>query len=151
MDKPQKQKMVKLFKQRCRDAGLRLTPQRLGIYKALIHSSLHPTAEQVYRDVRRTMEHVSFDTVNRNLQMFTHIGAAFVVEGSESARRYDGNLAGHQHVKCVKCQKISDLYHEPFEDIAVPAEIDPEFEVLRMAVYIEGLCPECKNKSDNEL
>ncbi|MCX5637149.1 MAG: transcriptional repressor [Planctomycetota bacterium] len=44
---------LEAFRHRCRSSGLKITPQRLEIYKALMASKEHPTAESVYRTVKR--------------------------------------------------------------------------------------------------
>ncbi|MBN2136460.1 MAG: transcriptional repressor [Sedimentisphaerales bacterium] len=136
---------IQCFVDLCRDRGLRVTPQRLAIYKALVNSDEHPSAEMVYEKVRGSLPTISLDTVNRTLLTFSEIGAAFVVEGSGGARRFDAGLDNHQHFKCVKCNRIIDFHHEPFDDIELPASIDGRFTVSRKTVYVEGLCELCQS------
>jgi len=130
------------FHDRCREAGLKMTPQRLAVYKALIGTDIHPTAEDVCREVRKDMPNISLDTVNRTLLTLTEIGAAFIVEGSGQPRRYDGGMENHQHFRCVKCGKIIDFCYEPYNIIEVPASIG-HFRILRKTVYFEGYCEDC--------
>jgi len=127
----------------CRKTGLRVTPQRIAIYRELIKTDEHPSAEMLYARVRKVYPNISLDTVNRTLLTLNEIGAAFVVEGSGDAKRFDGGLEKHQHFKCVKCKRVVDFRHEPFDNIAVPAEIEGRFTVLRKSVYIEGICDLC--------
>ncbi|MHC4720884.1 MAG: transcriptional repressor, partial [Planctomycetota bacterium] len=61
-------------------------------------------------------------------------------------KRFDANLENHQHFKCVRCKKIFDFYHEPFDKIEVPANIRRKFIVLRKTVYLEGICSICKKR-----
>jgi Fur family peroxide stress response transcriptional regulator len=131
------------FRQRCRRARLKVTPQRMAVYKALAGSKEHPGAKKVFEKVRRTFPHISFDTVNRTLVTLSDIGAAFVVEGSGDTKRFDGNLAKHQHFKCTNCRRIVDFHYEPFDRIALPQRLKKRFKVTRMTVYIEGLCGDC--------
>jgi Fur family peroxide stress response transcriptional regulator len=132
------------FRDRCRRAGLKVTPQRELIYRTLMETDAHPSAEWVYGRVRETMPNISFDTVNRTLLTLSGIGAAFIVEGSGESRRFDGNLASHQHFKCVRCKRILDFHHEPFDNIVVPEEVKRRFELLRTTVYLEGICDRCR-------
>jgi len=132
------------FSARCRQAGLKITPQRLAIYKALITTTEHPSTDMVYQRVGKDFPNISFDTVNRTLLTFNQIGAAFVVEGSGEVRRFDANFECHQHFKCIKCKRIIDVFHEPFNDVQVPVELAGNCEVLRKTVYFEGYCDECK-------
>jgi Fur family peroxide stress response transcriptional regulator len=128
----------------CKQQGLKLTPQRIEIYKALLASKEHPSAEAVYEEIHKTLPNVSFDTVNRTLNTLTDIGAAFIVEGTGDVRRFDADCTSHQHYKCIKCKKIFDFSHESFENIKVPETITGDFKVLRATVYIEGLCKSCQ-------
>ncbi len=135
------------FAEDCRGVGLKVTPQRIAVYKLLAESQEHPSAETVWRSLRRTYPHISLDTVNRNLLTFVEMGLASMVEGSGEVRRYDGDLDNHQHFRCVKCRKIFDFHHEPFDDIKLPASISSKFKVLRKTLYLEGICDACRRKS----
>ncbi|MGH2270642.1 Fur family transcriptional regulator [Anaerohalosphaeraceae bacterium U12dextr] len=147
MDKEQIAIKVRDFERRCRESGLKLTPQRFAVYRALINTDTHPTAEDIYQEVRKEMPAISLDTVNRTLLTLAEIGAAFVVEGTGQPRRFDGGLEDHQHFLCVHCGKIIDFHHPPFDNITLPPEIQGKFKVLRKTVYLEGLCNACQNQS----
>ena len=131
----------------CRRAGIRVTPQRMAVYKALAGSKEHPSAVMVYREVRKEQPNISLDTVNRTLQTLSEIGVAFVVEGSGGAVRYDADMEEHQHFKCLKCKRIIDFHEEGFDNIGPPASIGERFVILRKTVYFEGICEACREKS----
>ncbi len=137
---------MEAFKAKCRAAGLKVTPQRIAVYEVLIKSNEHPSAEMVFRKAKRTLPNISLDTVNRTLLTLYEIGAAFAVEGSGDAKRFDGNLKSHQHFKCIKCKRIIDFHHKPFDNIAVPKSISRRFTVLRKTVYLEGICDLCRKR-----
>jgi len=137
---------MEAFKAKCRAAGLKVTPQRMAVYEVLIKSNEHPSAEMVFRKVKRTLPNISLDTVNRTLLTLYEIGAAFAVEGSGDAKRFDGNLKNHQHFKCIKCKRVIDFHHKPFDNIAVPKSISRRFTVLRKTVYLEGICDLCRKR-----
>jgi len=129
---------------RCRDKGLRITPQRMAVYRALIESHEHPSAEVVFRRVRQIFPSISLDTVNRTLLTLSEIGAAFVVEGSGDAKRFDANLENHQHFKCVKCRRIIDFHHAAFDRLDIPENLMSGCTVLKKTVYFEGHCDLCR-------
>ncbi len=137
-------KKIRCFTDLCKKIGLRVTPQRIEIYKELINTDEHPSAETLYAKVRKTFPNISFDTVNRTLLTLSEIGAAFIVEGSGDVRRFDGGMENHQHFKCIKCKRIVDFHHKPFDIIRLPASIDNKYTVLRKSVYLEGICDSCK-------
>jgi Fur family peroxide stress response transcriptional regulator len=134
------------FQLKCRKAGLKVTPQRVAVYKALIESKEHPSADVLWRKVRKTYPNISLDTVNRTLLTLAEIGAAFVVEGSGDVKRFDGGLETHQHFKCIKCKRIIDFHHKPFDNIAVPKSISKKYTILKKTVYLEGMCDLCKRR-----
>jgi Fur family peroxide stress response transcriptional regulator len=142
----QSQEKMDTFQIRCRKAGLKVTPQRVAVYKALIESKEHPSADVLWRKLRKTFPNISLDTVNRTLLTLAEIGAAFVVEGSGDVKRFDGCLENHQHFKCLKCKKIIDFHHKPFDSIAVPKSISEKYTVLKKTVYLEGICDSCRKK-----
>ncbi len=137
-------KKTRWFRDRCRDVGLKITPQRIAIYRELLNTDEHPSADRLHEKVRKTFPNISLDTVNRTLLTLNEIGAAHVVEGSGDAKRFDGGLEKHQHFKCVKCKRIIDFHHKPFDNIKLPKEISKKYTVLRKTVYFEGICDLCK-------
>jgi len=56
---------IEIFKELCKDLGLKLTPQRLEIFHMLAVSENHPSTEDVYKRVRSRIPSISFDTVYR--------------------------------------------------------------------------------------
>ncbi len=138
------------FSTTCSDVGLKITPQRIAVYKALIETTQHPSAEMVFVKLRKTFPSISLDTVNRTLHTLDEIGVAFVVEGSGEPKRFDANMRTHQHFKCIKCKRIIDFHHEPFDNITIPAHIAKMFTILRKTVYLEGICNLCGKKGVNK-
>ncbi len=138
------------FRARCHEAGLKVTPQRMAVYQALVETDEHPSAEMVCRRVRQRYPNISLDTVNRTLLTLSEVGVALIVEGSGDAKRYDANLGNHQHFKCIRCKRIVDFHHEPFDRITVPECVTSEFTVLRTTVYVEGVCDRCCSRSEED-
>jgi len=137
-------KKILWFEGQCRKFGLKVTPQRIAIYRELLQTDEHPSAEMLYEKVKKIFPSISLDTVNRTLLTLNEIGAAFTVEGSGDAKRFDGGLNEHQHFKCVKCKRIIDFHHKPYDNIRLPAEISKKFTVIRKTVYLEGVCDLCR-------
>jgi len=64
---------MRQFQVRCKAAGLKITPQRIEIYRELLLTDEHPSAEMMYEKVRKTLPNISLDTVNRTLLTFNEI------------------------------------------------------------------------------
>ncbi|MHC4069378.1 MAG: Fur family transcriptional regulator [Planctomycetota bacterium] len=139
----QREKVTDAFQSRCHRVGLKITPQRMAIYKALVESKEHPSADMLHRKVKEILPNISLDTVNRTLLTLAEIGAAFIVEGSGDVKRFDGGMHNHQHFKCIKCKRIIDFHHKPFDDIPIPPELGEKFIIQRKTVYFEGICDHC--------
>jgi Fur family peroxide stress response transcriptional regulator len=137
---------IRRFTELCRKSGLKVTPQRIEVYKQLISTEGHPSAEILYEKVKKAFPSISFDTVNRTLLTLGQMGAASIVEGSGDVRRFDGNINKHQHFRCVKCKRIVDFSYKPFDNIKLPPKLTRKFKVLKKTVYIEGICDLCQDK-----
>ncbi len=141
-----KNSLINTFKDVCRKHDLKMTPQRFAIYEELIKSKLHPSADMIYKKVRRTFPNISFDTVNRTLLTFSKIGIIHAVEGHGAPRRFDANLEKHHHFRCMKCDNIIDFFHTSFDQIKIPYKLKKQFTVLNKKVVLEGICKKCLKK-----
>jgi Fur family peroxide stress response transcriptional regulator len=139
---------MKLFIDRCRQAGLKVTPQRLAIYKLLIDSTDHPSADWVYRKLTDSWPTISFDTVNRTLLTFAEIGVISMVESYSLSRRFDSLTEKHHHFHCVKCGQIIDILDSSLDDVTLPAHIDSRFTVTGARVVMSGICSGCEEKKE---
>jgi Fur family peroxide stress response transcriptional regulator len=136
------------FKDLCRKAGLRITPQRVAVYEHLVGSKEHPSATMVYEQVRKQFPEVSLDTVNRTLATLAEMGLATVIPGSGDARRFDADLENHQHFRCLKCGKIIDFDCPEFENIKLPRQIRAKHKVLTKTLYLQGICEQCSSQDN---
>src|SRR5689334_12073504 len=91
------------FERACRTRGVRLTPQRLAVYRALAEDLTHPTADGVLGRVRARMPSVSPASVYRILDSLERKGLIRRVGTTDGIARYDANLERHQHLVCRKC------------------------------------------------
>jgi Fur family peroxide stress response transcriptional regulator len=137
---------VQQFIEICRDRQLKITPQRVSIYRALIQSDRHPTADMMFRLVKEDFPHISFDTVNRTLLTFADIGVVDVVEVFGGPKRFDPDMDDHHHLHCVACGKIIDFENDAYTRLDVPETIAARFKVISKRVVLKGLCRACTTK-----
>lgn len=131
------------FMDRCRESGRKVTTQRVTVYRELVRSKDHPSAETLYRKIRKSSPCISLDTVNRTLLTLYEMGEASILEGSGDPKRFDAGMEKHQHFRCIKCKRIIDFHHKPFDEIKIPAGLSKKFTVLRKTIYLEGICDRC--------
>ena len=132
------------FIQTCQGYQLKITPQRVAIYKELLNSEKHPTADAIYQAVKMEYPNISFDTVNRTLLTLSEIGILDVVEVFGGAKRFDTNIKDHHHLHCIRCGSIQDFIHNDYDHLNVPGEILDGFQVLRKRVVLKGICSKCR-------
>ena len=135
-----------LFIEKCKQHNLKVTPQRISIHRAVIQSINHPSADEIFKIVKKEFPNISFDTVNRTLLTFSQIGILKIVESFRGARRFDPNLVNHHHLHCIDCGKIIDFNNENYDQLEVPRNIQPGFTVLNKRVVLSGICKECHHK-----
>lgn len=127
----------------CRARGIKLTPQRLEVFRAVVASDEHPTAEAVCRAVRRLLPTVSLDTVYRTLATLRELGLIAALGPRHESVRFDGNLARHHHFTCVRCGAIRDFTSEELDALALPPAAAAFGEVLESHVEVRGVCGRC--------
>ncbi len=86
--------------------------KRDAILRALMESKLHPTAEQIYTQLKPEIAGLSLATVYRNLSILKQdgvINSVGVVNGEE---RFDADTSRHAHLICSACGSVTDVETE---------------------------------------
>jgi Fur family peroxide stress response transcriptional regulator len=131
--------------ERCRAAGMNVTPQRVAIYRALAASEEHPTPEMLYRTVSRKMRSLSLATIYKTLDAFAAIGLIRPVPVVSEKRRFDANPHPHHHLVCSACGAIRDYYTHDFDSLVPRRQVDG-FKPETISVNITGICADCRGK-----
>jgi Fur family peroxide stress response transcriptional regulator len=134
------------FVAKSREHHLRVTPQRVAIYRLLAGSKEHPSADVIFQNITKEFPHLSYDTVNRTLLTFSRIGLVSVVEGLGKPRRFDCNPNSHHHFHCRECGQIIDFYNADYDRLEVPKEIRDRFTVQEKKVVLSGICDRCQSR-----
>jgi Fur family peroxide stress response transcriptional regulator len=141
---PQIDRRLESFMQRCRDEGLKLTHQRIEIYRELVSTEDHPDAETVFEGVRERLPSISRDTVYRTLSTFEETGLVRRLDFSWGRGRFDGNPDAHHHFICANCGLVRDFTSRAFDALSPPSQVRTWGEVTGMQVQLRGICSECK-------
>jgi Fe2+ or Zn2+ uptake regulation protein len=127
-----------------RKNGLRLTPQRMIIFRILSESDGHMSAEDVYQKAKKDCPMISTTTVYRNLEKLVGVGLLSYLERSGTAIRYDANPEEHHHFICGCCGSVRDIYLK-----TVKYELNREKSSLGGAkidapeLHLHGVCQDC--------
>lgn len=126
----------------CRESGMRMTHQRLEIFREVAQTEEHPDAEIIFNRVRERMPNVSHDTVYRTLASLEKMGLVSRVDPVCGRARYDANCEVHHHFICTECGIINDVYLK--NEIPLPEGIDDLGSAKSMHLQIRGICHQCK-------
>lgn len=133
---------------RLKSTGHRVTPQRLAIIKILTESREHPSADQIYRQVRQSFPTTSLATVYNTLECLKEMGEVLELPSSGSSR-YDGrNPDPHPHLMCTVCGTIEDLDIQlgpAVEEVAASRGYADIYH--RLELY--GVCPRCQRNESS--
>ena len=138
-------KRMNAFMEGCARNRVKITHQRMEIYRVLASSDEHPDAEAIHRRVRKRIPTISPDTVYRNLKLLAEHGLVSVVGASRDRLRFDANRGVHHHFVCVKCGMIRDFCSECLGALEAPEEARALGEPLSLHVEVKGLCRDCGN------
>ncbi len=128
-----------------KDLGFKMTPQRLAVLDYLDGNREHPSAEDVFRAVRRRHPTMSFATVYNTLERLRRQGRLRELTGDPRRKRFDPNTEPHNHIICVRCTKIVDV---PVDyRISVDRRYRAGFEITGNNVEFTGICPACRKRS----
>jgi len=129
-----------------RRRGLRLTPQREAIVRALSEGPGHPTVEEIYRRVREEFPMISLNTVYQTVDTLSAVGVITPLRNTE-AIRYDTNREVHHHAVCMRCQKILDVSDPSVTPIPPPGSLRGKFQVVESRVEFLGYCTQCRGRA----
>ena len=132
------------FEQACRSSGVRVTAQRLAVYRVLAADASHPTAEQVYARLRPEIPSLSPATVYRILESLEREHLIRRVSTTHGVARFDANMDAHQHVICRRCGHMTDLDVPALRAVTLDAKAVPGFVVEGLDIQIVGRCTTCR-------
>lgn len=82
--------------------------QREAILKKLSRTVLHPTAEEIYSDIKKEMPEIGLATVYRNLKEFQREGKIIGIKAGEY-EHFDYTVSAHAHSFCPVCERVTDI------------------------------------------
>jgi Fur family peroxide stress response transcriptional regulator len=142
---------IEEFIQHARELGMKITPQRIEIYRQLVKATNHPDAETLYKHVRTKIPSISLDTVYRNLRTLEKAGLINRVCCVGDSAHYDAYIHHNQHFVCTSCGVIEDLEEENHSTLPTPKGIEEKC-IQSFHVEWRGLCSKCrKNQSQGNL
>ncbi len=118
-----------------REKKLKLTPQRIAVYKYLQSTMEHPSAETIYKALQPEYPTMSLATVYKALKTLVEVGLVSEINVGEGNFRYDGNSSCHPHIQCMSCGRVDDLSGVCFTGLNETAKQNSNYEIISNKVY----------------
>ena len=132
-----------------KQAGLRITPQRRAVCRALVESHEHPTAQALFDQLLPEFPALSRATVYNTLR--TLVDAGLVQElgtAGDGAIHYDADASPHVNLICTRCHRVEDFTDVSLAPIARRVAQDSGYQLRGARVAYYGLCPRCQKTKD---
>lgn len=125
--------------------GVRPSLQRLAIMEYLLTHATHPTIDDIYQDLHRSIPTLSRTTLYNTLRLFADNHVAQLLTIDDHHLCYDGNTDEHVHFLCTRCGRVIDLFNVP-----APRRSDVDMvegnKVQDVQLYYRGVCQACLEK-----
>jgi Fe2+ or Zn2+ uptake regulation protein len=127
-----------------RDAGHRVTSQRLVLFRVLDELGRHASAEEIARVSSERLPGLSLPTVYATLELFESLGLARRIDTGGPAALFDPRTDPHAHFACRRCGRVADVDAEvdaaAAEAVARGSGAEPDY----VEVVLRGLCADCR-------
>lgn len=126
---------------------IKQTRQRAGILNVMQDMAAkhyHPTAQEVYEELRKRDVNVWLATVYRNLEKFNELGLVLKLDVPGYSARFDGTATQHPHIKCVVCGHVDDLPPEALVEVKMTCDKPAGYKVVDVRAEVLGICEACQ-------
>ena len=127
----------------------RITKQRQVILEELRKLNTHPSADEIYKVVRRRLPRISLGTVYRNLEVLAQMEVIQKLELSGSLKRYDWDTNKHYYIRCVRCNRVENIPIAPLNQLEDELYEATVFEIIGHNLEFTGLCPKCSKENSH--
>ena len=141
---------MELLKERLKETGFKITPQRRAIVEILLkNKDKHLSSEEIYDLVRVDCPEIGLATVYRTMQLLDEVGAISKLNLDDGCIRYEIDLSDsdshhHHHLICKKCGNIIEVKEDLLENIESQIQEIYKFNIIDHDVKFYGLCEECR-------
>lgn len=127
---------------------MRYSHQREKILEIVKNSYKHPSAEMVYKEVKKYIPDISLGTVYRNLNQLSDKGLILKIDFPDGSSRFDKTINDHYHIICSKCERVTDISNILFKNLDNNVENDTNYKNVTHNITFIGICPECREKKE---
>lgn len=129
-----------------RQAGRRVTPQRMLILETIRESGDHLNANEIHRLAKQKASCLSLSTVYRTIDVLKEVGVIEELHLGGGRRRYEIKGEGHHHIICRGCGKVIEFKCPFSEELIRDLGEKHDFEITGAHLDLRGYCAECRQK-----
>jgi Fur family peroxide stress response transcriptional regulator len=126
-----------------RTKGYKATPQRIAICRIALNSRAHPSAKEVYAEVKKIHPTVSLATVYKTLEVIRDLDLVQEINFPKRQARFDSYMNPHINLICLKCGIIKDLEDVAVKEITRKVAAATKFKPTGQRVDVYGICQKC--------
>jgi Fe2+ or Zn2+ uptake regulation protein len=124
----------------------RQTKQREAILKLLRGTCSHPTADQIYDEVREEIPNISKGTVYRNLKVLREMDLVSELNLNGTVSRFEAKRDSHYHFRCEQCGRVFDVGEPINKELDRRIAKRTGFKISYHQLEFRGLCHDCQQK-----
>ena len=129
-----------------RTKGYKATSQRIAICRFALDSRDHPTARNIYGEVKRLHPTVSLSTVYKTLRVLRELHLVQELGFAQTETRFDSNVAPHVNVICLRCGSVGDVDDRAVREVVARVVSRTRFTVTGQRFDLYGICEDCSRK-----
>ena len=95
--------------QTLRENDLKITPQRRAVLQTLLNNSTHPSAQDIWDEIRMRNPKIAFATVYNTLNILSDLGELKALNVGKNCCLFDPRTDPHRHFCCQKCGNVIDI------------------------------------------
>ena len=119
-----------------------MTKQRKLVMDIIENSCCHPTAEQVFLKAKEQISGIARATVYNNINYLLDEGLIRRISVIGQADRFDNVRIPHEHIKCDKCNKITDIF---LGDMLDELKNKTGLKLTSYELNLHYVCDSCRN------
>ncbi|MEA2156825.1 MAG: Fur family transcriptional regulator, stress-responsive regulator [Solirubrobacteraceae bacterium] len=124
------------------ERGMRVTPQRVVLHRALLELGRHVTADELLDAVGDRLPNVSLPTIYATLELLEELGMVRRVQRAGTTL-FDPRTDAHHHLVCTRCGSIEDVEGELQTAVLERAADSRGFVRERIEAVVHGRCAAC--------
>lgn len=128
-------------------SGARVTGQRAVILDIIRSGKGHLDADEIYRQAREKIPHLSLSTVYRTLQKFKNIGLVDELHLDDTIHHYEVRKASsHHHLVCLGCGRVIEFKYPLATRLKADVPEARDFKIVNNELRVKGYCAQCSRK-----